>query len=122
MQTLTIVTSSIIDSSISSEIINGFPYTKKIVSNTEKELFLGKSPNEIILYFDEYYDSSSKMCIFDDTLLKTIPFLPIYFNTLYFRNINSAKYVLSIIAKKYENILIYDENSDVFTTIEKFLK
>lgn len=121
MNSITIITSLIIDSSISKEIIDGFPFSKKIVVNTQDELFLGKSPNEIILHFDEYYEPSSTTCIFDDVLLTSIPFSPIYFNTLYFRNIDSAKYVISVLAKKYENILIFDEDSNYFITTKEFL-
>ena len=42
MNTLTIITSKIIDSSISPSLIENFPYKKKKVTNEEKSLLLGK--------------------------------------------------------------------------------
>ena len=121
MNSLTIITSKIIDSSISSSLIENFPYKKKKVTNDEKSLFLGKSPFEFIINFDEYYDSSSELCIFDEALLNTIKFSPVYFNTLYFRDLDVAKYVVSVLSQKYKAILIFDENSEFFITAEQFL-
>ena len=58
-------------------------------------------------------------------MFKTIYFITkfsqVYFNVLFFRNLDVAKYVVSVLSQKYKDILIFDENSELFITAEQFI-
>lgn len=84
--------------------------TKTIPQNDERELFLGKMPNNFYIVYDDSLSLNDSKCIFDKEIKDAIPFKEGTFNYLYFHKLEVAKEVVKVIGSVYKELIIFDDN------------
>lgn len=123
MKTIVLFTKeSILASKVSKDIISNYPFSKKITKNDETELFVGKYPNEAYIIFNDTLPISDKSCLLSDEEKALIPFKPVQFNVVYYRNILSAKAFVKTILKFYPELYIFNEEKDALESASVFLE
>jgi len=110
MKSLTLITKTKITADkVSDIIIESFKQKPSIVQNDEGELFLGFSPNEFYIIFDDSSSIEDSMCFFEEEDKKQIPFDNAQVNELYYHNEKVAKHVVKTLLNVYPELYLEDD-------------
>lgn len=122
MNSISLITKNKIDGlKINDYIIKDFPFTKTVIQNDEKELFVGKYPKEFYIIYDTSHDVNGELSLLEEEDIKQIPFSPAVFVLLNFRKKEVAKYVVSKILDFYPELYIYDEENDKIISATEYI-
>lgn len=122
MKSISLITKRKIEAkTVSREIIDLFPFSKETTTNDEKELFLGKFPNEFYILFADSMNVEDEDSMFTEEERNLIGFKPAVFTNLYFHIDGVALSPVAVILKHYPELIIYDEQEDVFLPASEYL-
>lgn len=122
MKTISLITKTQINAKdVNEKLISAYPFKRKIVRNDDIEIFLGKTPREFYIIFDEFYKIDSNICMLSDEQKSMIPFKDAYVIEMYYWDDRILKYVVETLLSVYSELYICDYDNNILSA-EDFIK